>query len=206
MLHSILRVAMLILLAVLGACRQAAVEEDVADNQELLQLVEADQQDRSAIDPATLTKEQVDAQNQRDAERRARVEAMLDAGEVRTLNDYMNATLIFQHGSDSTSYRRVFELSEEVLRIDSTHGGARQFYALGYDRYLLSVGKPQVYATQIFWNEQQGWYIPTVDTAAVTEAERRRMTGRTLADRRAALQCIEDGGEPMACMTSADDS
>ena len=41
---------------------------------------------------------------------------------------------------------------------------------------------------------------------AATEAERLRLTGFTLADRRAALQCLQDGGEYMACMASKDDS
>ncbi len=203
-----IRSVLLVLLVLLGACRPAEVdvEEEIADNEELRLLVEADQQDRSDPDPAAMTEEKALAQMQRDAERRARVEAMLEAGEIRTLQDYVNAALIFQHGNDSASYRKVFELSREVLKIDSTHGDARQFYAMGYDRYLLAVGKPQVYATQISFDQQQGWHIPPVDTTAVTEAERLWYTGRTLADRQAALQCIEDGGEPMACLAGAPDS
>ena len=46
--------------------------------------------------------------------------------------------------------------------------------------------------------------MPPVDSAAVTEAERLRMTGRTLAQRRAALQCLNDGGEPMKCIAGED--
>ena len=111
----------------------------------------------------------------------------------------MNAALIFQHGDDSTAYRKAYELSRDALRIDSTFGPARGFMPLAYDRYLLSIGQPQVYATQFSWNEQEGWVMPPVDTTEVTEQERLRLTGRTLAQRRAVLQCLKDGGEFNAC-------
>ena len=196
--YSIIRPVLLILLVMLSACRPAAVEEEIADNEALRLLAEADQQDRQ-IDFSRLSEEEIQAISQRDAEHRAQVEMMLKAGEVRTPDDHMNAALILQHGGDSTAYRKAYELSRDALQIDSTFVPALRFMPVAYDRYLISIGQPQVYATQFYWNEQEGWVMPPVDTTEVTEEERLRLTGRTLAQRRAALQCLKDGGEFNAC-------
>ena len=50
-----------------------------------------------------------------------------------------------------------------------------------------------------FWVESIRESRAVFHTTEVTEEERLRLTGRTLAQRRAALQCLKDGGELKAC-------
>src|SRR5258708_20534662 len=75
------------------------------DSADLLILYEQDQADRSgnAIDGVTMY--------QRDAERRARVRDLLDAGAVRTAGDYYHAALVFQHADNVEGIQLAHELA-----------------------------------------------------------------------------------------------
>lgn len=160
---------------------------------ELQRLYEADQAVREG-DWAELSEDSLQAIAEADARRRQRVEALLEAGEVQTAEDYFRAAIIFQHGSDSTAYRRAYELAQEAVRLDATHEEAKQLVAMAYDRWQQSLDRPQVYGTQFTRRGGRWLLVPPVDTAQVTDAERRRLGVRTNAQTKELLDCLNGSG------------
>ena len=141
----------------------------------------ADQGDRSSgdIDWARVSR--------RDSARRASTLALLAADGLRTAPDYYHAAMIFQHGSDSTDYRRAHQLATRSVALDSTNPESRWLVAAALDRYLLSIGEPQCYGTQSISFGDGPTYLQPIDAACVTDAERARAGARTLAETRAYL-------------------
>lgn len=165
-------------LAGCGVLRPAS-RDHARDNARLTELASRDQADRAAPDNARRNDVE-----RRDAERRREAGQILDAGKVRTAADHYHAALIFQHGSDSTAYGRAHRLAVEAERLGSPP--ARWLAVASLDRYLLSTGQPQRYATQ-FAETPAGLFLQRLDSTAVTDAERHRVGARTLAETRAFL-------------------
>lgn len=160
----------------LTAC--AHVRGGAADDPELAALYEQDQADRRGVtewDAAT---------DRRDAERRQRARTLLDDGRARTGADFYHAAMVFQHGDDSADHRLAHELASRAEAMG--HAPARWLAAASLDRWLRSTGQPQRYGTQ--YEEVDGrLYLQPIDTAAVTDSERRRAGVETVADIRARL-------------------
>ena len=81
-----------------------------------------------------------------DAIRQKRVREMLNEGTVRTTNDYVWASFIFQHGQTPDDY-----LLAHVLGMIAASKGdkmGRWIAAATLDRYLQSIRQPQVFGTQ----------------------------------------------------------
>ena len=167
----------LLLVALVAGCTSS--QEAALGNDRLAALYEQDQADRQLGDGADWS-----AITRRDAERRREVQALLDAGGVRTAADHYHAAMVFQHGGDSTSFRKARDLAREADRMG--HGPARWLAAAALDRHLLSVGEPQRYGTQ-FEVRDGTWYLSPLDSTAVSDAERQRVGARTLAEIRAYL-------------------
>ncbi len=70
---------------------------------------------------------------------------------------------------------------------------ARWLSVASLDRYLISTGQPQRYATQ-FIETPTGMFLQRLDSTAVTDAERHRAGARTLAETRAYL--AQQNGTP----------
>ena len=113
-----------------------------ASNAELARLVEADQkprQDPSRIsDPASLERQ--------DEDRRNRTRKLLQAGQLHTGEDFNRAALIFQHGSTPDDFLMAHTLA--LIVAAKGDDSARWIGAASLDRYLRSIGKPQIYGTQ----------------------------------------------------------
>lgn len=166
--------------AVVSACRK--VQEAYLDtvNRELYELYQADQADRSG---------EVDWEvvGPRDEARRQRALEMVEAGLLKARDDFIHAAFIFQHGADSTSYELAHDLAMQAVTLDSTSIRARWIAAAAKDRYLHSVGKPQIYGTQ--YRAVDGkWTQAPYDTTAVDDEERARWGVRSLAEQRARLR------------------
>ena len=108
----------------------------------------ADQADR--LDPAT-GKEQValiDWQKVTlaDGRRREQVRALLDAGALRTAQDFKRAAFVFQHGSTAEDYL----LAHTLAVISASKGDPEAVWisAATLDRYLWSQGQQQEFGTQ----------------------------------------------------------
>ncbi|MEM1126644.1 MAG: hypothetical protein AAGI71_08335 [Bacteroidota bacterium] len=151
-----------------------------ADHAELAELHRQDQAGRMArpIDWDALVVE--------DRERRRRVQELLDADSVVTAADYFHAAMIFQHGADSTAYRKAHELAQRSVELDSTNGVARWLTAASWDRYLISIGEPQWYGTQSLTLDGTT-YLRRIDTTRVSDPERQRLGVETLSEIRTRL-------------------
>lgn len=158
-------------------CRAAEYAYRASVNVELYEMFKADQSERRGdVDWEVV--------GRHDAERRTRALEMIEADELGARDDYIHAAFIFQHGADSTSYRLANELASKALAMDSTDTRARWITAASRDRYLQSVGKPQIYGTQLR-NVNGAWTLAPFDTTAVTDAERKWWGVRSLEEARA---------------------
>lgn len=89
-----------------------------------------------------------------DRERRVRVHQLLDAGSVKTGQDYWFAALIFQHGEKPEDY-----LLAHALALTAAYKGNRNgrwLAAASLDRYLLSISRKQTYGTQFIGKAGHG--------------------------------------------------
>jgi hypothetical protein len=83
-----------------------------------------------------------------DATRRERMRVLLAEDHVASADDYEHAAFIFQHGDRPEDY-----LLAHALAVIATARGSRNgawIAAASLDRYLASIGKPQIYGTQFF--------------------------------------------------------
>ena len=107
-------------------------------------IYEADQKPRQ--NPADLTPEKWSVINREDAERRNQTAKLLADGQLHTGEDFNRAAFIFQHGSTPDDYLLAHTLAMiAVAKGDET---ALWIGTATLDRYLQSVGKPQIYGTQ----------------------------------------------------------
>ena len=204
-----MRAALLGLL--LAGLAPATLAQDAAA--ELSRLAAADQADRRAFSAGEIPWDTVAAG---DAERYARVEALLGAGRVTTGAALYHAALVLQHGGAPYDYYRAYTLSR---RAAEAHGyeGARWLVPRGYDRWQQSIDRPQVYGTQFLSRPPEGydphadsahdgdtsdwvWSLGEADLDAVTDAERAEWGVRPASETRAFLACLnETGGDWDAC-------
>ena len=140
-------------------------------NHELRGIFEADQRDRTLRPlPVSLA--------ERDADRRERVDALIDAGGLVEPADYYHAAMVFQHGVELTDYWRARELALKAA--DMGYRQARWLAAAAYDRWLMNQGKPQKYGTQ--YRAIAGkWALSDVDPET-TDEERSRWDVPPLAE------------------------
>lgn len=81
-----------------------------------------------------------------DQRRQARTQAMLDAGLLHSGEDYYHAAFVFQHGSEPGDYLKAHALA--AIAAARGKPSAAWIAAATLDRYLQSIGQPQVYGTQ----------------------------------------------------------
>ena len=117
-----------------------APEPEHPTNMELKALFEADQAERKVakIDWAKL--------EANDEARRKRTRALMDTGALQSGDDYYHAAYIFQHGSEASDH-----LLAHVLAIAAMKRGrakASWIASATLDRYLQSIGQPQIFGTQ----------------------------------------------------------
>jgi len=143
------------------------------DNLILTKLYENDQNSRKV--------KQIDWKNlvKQDSIRRVKVLKLIKENQLSTSNDFFHAAMIFQHGNDSTSYKLAWKYSRKASKIDTSNKSARWLSAASYDRYLLSIGEPQIYGTQ-FLVLKKKYYLRDFDTTKVLDTERIYYGTRTL--------------------------
>lgn len=150
----------LIILCVLsfGICAQAfsakGVDQTCLNNptiqnecsNELKKLLKADQKERKEMGQANSVDLIYIAKN--DLLRRKRVGEIFGEGCLKTPSDYLSAALIYQHGSVPDHYMQAFIWAKKAL--DLGEPNAKSLMAVAIDRYLVSVGKKQLYGSQVF--------------------------------------------------------
>lgn len=140
------------------------------DNLRLEDLFNSDQKERGQV---LSTPAAVEALKQNDAARRKELAEMMGRGEVNTAADLYRAGVIFLHGAEPKDFLAAHRLS--TMGALQGHRGSRWLVAASLDRFLMSIGLPQVYGTQFERNEEENRYqlrLP-IDDASVLHFEKR---------------------------------
>lgn len=172
-------IVLLIIISIACSCNNKNNREGNLriDNEELIQIYKADQEDRQKhpIDWDIVSK--------RDSIRELRVYQLLESNKVKTSRDYQNAAMIFQHGGDSIAYGMAVKLMRKSIELDSTVN--KWLLAAAIDRYLLSKNEPQIYGTQYLKNgENEPWRLGKIDTTKISDKERIEYGVETIAQQR----------------------
>ncbi len=114
-------------------------------NRELTRLFEEDQKDR--LNWQSLSAAELDTMYKRDTERRKRAAEMVRSGALKTGEDYEHAGYLFQHGAEPADYLMAHILAMTAEAIEPRRNPWLVTTTL--DRYLHSIGKPQVFGTQL---------------------------------------------------------
>ena len=142
--------------------------ESTTANVEMASIYEDDQKARQN-GPAT--RADWDAIGTADKVRRERVAALLAAGALHTPDDYRKAAFVFQHGEQSDDYLLAHTLA--LVAVAKGDQGAAWIAAATLDRYLQSVGQPQIYGTQFLGagtaTTQKPYNQPLISDALRTE-------------------------------------
>jgi len=87
---------------------------------------------------------------QRDKLRLAQVEKINTKNEIEKPTDKFYAAYIYHHSDQSSNYKIAYKLAEEAAKSNSLKDDyeAQWLRKATYDRYLVSIGKPQKYNTQ----------------------------------------------------------
>ena len=138
-----LLVAWLVALSTPAVAQQGeAAAPEPASNAEMAAIFEADQADRrpggANIDWAAVTP--------RDAARRTRTLHLLNAGALRSGDDFHHAAFVFQHGETADDILLAHTFA--VLAAARGRADAAWIAAASLDRYLQRIGQPQIYGTQ----------------------------------------------------------
>ena len=133
---------------------------DLDDVHEILKILyETDQEERrrEKIDYSKMSR------NDKKWLRKAK-ELLKDSSQFSAL-DYSRAAMLFQHGGATKEYKTAIELMEKAIKLDSTIN--QWLYFAATDRYLMSMNKPQLFATQHI-----GKVIESMDTTEKADSIR----------------------------------
>ncbi|WKZ38336.1 MAG: hypothetical protein QY332_10385 [Anaerolineales bacterium] len=106
--------------------------------EQLRYMYETDQEDRLALRFRNL--------NERDWERLERVLEFHEQGNIARPEELYHAATILQHGTASEHYELAYLLAKRAS--EAGYKNADGLWKSAYDRWMLSLGKPQVYGTQ----------------------------------------------------------
>ncbi|HKY54484.1 MAG TPA: hypothetical protein VJM08_09270 [Anaerolineales bacterium] len=84
-----------------------------------------------------------------DESRRRRIEVLqyLQQGKIILASDLYHAAMIYQHGTCADHFKLANELAERSMNLG--YQPARWLYAASRDRYLVAIGRPQQFGTQL---------------------------------------------------------
>lgn len=109
---------------------------DLPADEQMHYLAKTDRDDRFAVRFLKL--------EERDRERRQRADELLAQDGALSPESIYLAAVIFQHGNETADYERAYDLSRQA----DEAGYPNDFWKLAYDRWMLSIGEPQLYGTQ----------------------------------------------------------
>ena len=84
-----------------------------------------------------------------DKARLSQVESLLNRTDSLSSEEYFAAAMIMQHGSEPKHYKMAMELSKKSALLDPNNKSANWLSCAAEDRYLLKIGKSQVWGTQL---------------------------------------------------------
>jgi hypothetical protein len=130
--------------------------------------------------------------SQQDAERRSAVMSILQAGGIKTAQDYYNAAMIFQHGGSAEEIRLAHSFATIASALGST-SAANWLKAATWDRLLSRFDQPQWYGTQYVMDDTGNWVLYPVEPDAVTDEQRAEWSVPSLEDSLARAEAMNDG-------------
>ena len=158
-------------------------------SQELRSLAAADQRDRenNVLKPGAV---------ERDRSRRMRVGEIFGEGCMLSADDFYSGAIVYQHGDRPEHYFQTYVWASRAVELGKKE--ARIWIALGIDRYLVSSGRKQLFATQYSkpdLNPETCWCLEQTEDAFPDE-RRNATTGRTLSD---ALSYLNELNKGLTC-------
>lgn len=152
----------------------------VQSNSEMTSIFDADQAARSApqIDWAVV--------GPADGKRRARTEALLNAGQLHSADDFYHAAFVFQHGDKPEDFLKAHALA--LVAAAEGKPEAVWIAAASLDRYLQNIGQPQIYGTQYRRMGDSPWTQDPYRPDLLPDAVRRASHVETLAEQAEKLQ------------------
>lgn len=108
----------------------------------------------------------------RDKTRRLQTKQFIDDQQLTEAIDYYHAALIFQHGDSVDDFQQAHHLARQSMNLGFQP--AKWMFASTYDRWQLSTGKPQVYATQFVLNEMGKWQLAEPIDRTFPDSERQK--------------------------------
>jgi hypothetical protein len=114
---------------------------DRPTNAEMTAIFDADQNARK-------TRQKIDwaVVGAADEQRRIRTQALIDAGSLQSGDDFLHAAFVFQHGGKPEDYLKAHLLA--MIAVARGKPAALWIGSATLDRYLRSIGQPQVLGTQ----------------------------------------------------------
>jgi hypothetical protein len=187
----------LILIFFISSCASAQTGNHISCNQdpqrlearskELAQIVNADQDDREDFQSKTPEEMQEMAKN--DVLRRMRVGEIFGEGCFSTAQDFAAAALVYQHGDVPEHFFQTFMWAKRAVELgDPTQ---QRMMALGIDRYLVNIGKKQLFgsqATKDGLTAEACWCLQQVEES-FPDRLRKSQTGKSLKE---ALEWVQE--------------
>ncbi|UWZ84313.1 hypothetical protein [Occallatibacter riparius] len=184
--------------------RQSPTVPNLPDvKREILDLVLQDQWDRCidmfGTDPQVPSCRIQPAVLEHDAVRHSKARELLAEGKVETGREYFFVALLFQHSGDPNEL-----MLAHVLAVTAASKGffhAKWMAAATMDRYLLSIGQPQIFGTQSRM-ENGKWTMEPYARTAISDALRHEWCVIPLADQERVLKAYEQGGADTSTSTA----
>jgi hypothetical protein len=155
-------------------------EPYVAPNAAMAEIYRADQAARQSMASFTANAPQIEKD---DAARRAQVRALLGKGELRAGEDFRLAAQVFQHGAEPRDF--VFAHTLALVALAKGDRSASWIASATLDRYLQSIGKPQIFGTGF---TPDGSSQGAFDRDLVSDAIRRELNVPALAEQRQVIE------------------
>jgi len=144
-------------------------DDNVSSNQEMKHIFDEDQRVREQhegnINWAVVSKS--------DDERRAETKKLLDSGELHSGRDFVEAAFVFQHGDTPHDYLLAHTLA--LIALTKGESDGLWIASASLDRYLQSIGKPQIYGTQFRFPPGQPTTQDPYDRTLISDALRRQL-------------------------------
>lgn len=127
----------------------------------------------------------------RDQARRGRVRGLLDAGQLRTADDYYGAAFVFQHGDSADDCLLAHVLAMAAMTLG--RNDASWIATATLDRYLQRIDKAQIFGTQYSGVAGGPMTQGKFDTALIPDALRLLLRVPTIEQQQEQLKRINAG-------------
>lgn len=173
-----------------------AQDARVQDNAEMAAIFAADQAIRQVPPQRFMDRAFVTEMHAADAARRLQTRALLDAGALKTGEDYRAAAFVFQHGPTPEDYLLAHSLAVAAVAKGAPEGA--WIAAATLDRYLQMTDKPQIYGTQTRKTRDAPATLDPYDRALVPDSLRTTLGVPPQSEQDARLAAVNAAAEAAA--------